>query len=156
MRTVKAASAEPTRAPTVREQLVAGAIMLIDTQGLLDLSVRRLATAGGRTTMCVYSKFGNRAGLLGAVYDRLASDLNDLLAAAADPVEELSAYSARHPQRYLLLIGTDPLLVGLDPAPRANLLEMVVSTLGHGDPLAGEAHFARVHGEAVLRLARQP
>lgn len=142
-------------APTVSEQLVAGSVALIDAEGLGDLSVRRLATAAGRTTMCVYTKFGSRAGLLGATYDALAAELLGRLEASADRSEELAAYASASPGRYAFLIGTDPTMLGLDAAPRQAFLDALVGVLGHGDPVVGRAAFAGVHADVVLGLGPQ-
>lgn len=54
--------------PTVTEQLLAGTRDLIRAEGTTDLSVRRLATASGRSTMCVYTAFGTRSKLLEAAH----------------------------------------------------------------------------------------
>lgn len=140
----------PPAAPTVREQLILGATELLDTEGLGDLSVRRLATAAGRTTMCVYSKYGSRGALLQAVYDQLGAELLDRLQRLADPEEELSTVARETPHRYAFLIGTDPALLGLDPGPRGTFLEQLVQVLGRGDADAGRAAFSRVHGAVVL------
>lgn len=141
---------EQAAAPTVREQLLSGGVDLIDREGLGDLSVRRLATAAGRTTMCVYSKYGSRGALLQAVYDQLGVDLLDRLQESADREGELSAVARETPHRYAFLIGTDPALLGLDPGPRGAFLDRLVQVLGRGDANAGRAAFSRVHGAVVL------
>ena len=56
----------------VRERLNRGAISLIEREGCSSLGVRRLAQASDRTTMCVYTKFGSRGGLLTAVFERVS------------------------------------------------------------------------------------
>jgi len=78
--------------PDVREQLVRGALELIASEGTVDLSVRRLARAGGRSTMCVYSKFGSRRSLLEAVYERAAAQFLDQLDRASDSGRPCTAW----------------------------------------------------------------
>lgn len=136
----------------IRDQLVAGTIRLIDEDGLGDLSVRRLATASGRSTMCLYTKFGSRLGLLEAVHEYLG---NDLLASidADDPEAAFSRYVEAHPRRYTFLVEADPELLGMTPSRRADFVARLVATLGPGDPAAGRERLAMVHGQALLRQA---
>lgn len=133
-------------APTVREQLIEGTIALIDHEGLRDLSVRRLAAASERTTMCVYTKFGNRAALLETVYDELAAGLLTGLRASADPASVLREFARAHPERYAFLVSTDPALLDLDAAPQRALVAGLVEVLG-------AETFALVHGGIVLARA---
>lgn len=139
-------------APTIREQLIDGAVRLIDDQGISDLSVRTLSTAGGRSTMCLYTKFGNRQGLLAAVHENLGDDLVERVA-TGDPVAALGSYARNHPHRYAFLIGVDPALFGLDPELRGALLARLVGELGEGDAARGQQRLAEVHGQVLLQGA---
>ncbi|KGM00862.1 TetR/AcrR family transcriptional regulator, partial [Cellulomonas cellasea] len=111
----------------VREQLIRGALALITDEGPVDLSVRRLAKAADRTTMCVYTKFTNRQGLLEAVYQRAGEELlahlephvRDGALATAD------AYVARarlDAGRYALLLGQPLAALGIPDAARVRLV----------------------------------
>ncbi|MEN3615183.1 TetR/AcrR family transcriptional regulator [Plantactinospora sp. ZYX-F-223] len=59
----------------MRDRLIAGARDVLQSTGITDLTVRKVATAAGRSTMCVYTKFGNRRGMIEAVYEALVEDL---------------------------------------------------------------------------------
>ncbi|MDF2729423.1 MAG: TetR/AcrR family transcriptional regulator [Acidimicrobiia bacterium] len=61
--------ATPTRErDTVRTELIEAAIRLLADQGTEALVLRRVASAAHVSTMCVYSRFGDKVGLINAVY----------------------------------------------------------------------------------------
>lgn len=66
----------------VRERLVLAALRVAAERGLAELTVRRIAEAAGTSTMSVYSRFGNRTGVLEALYLRAFDMLGDVFAAA--------------------------------------------------------------------------
>lgn len=133
----------------VREQLIRGGLGLIDADGTEALSVRRLAQAADRTTMCVYTKFGGRSGLLMAIFDRAA---RELLGSLGDsPADDLRAWGSAHPERYRFLFEVDPRQLGVDPSLRASLLDDVLTRLGGPDP---ESAWTSAHGEIVLTRIR--
>ena len=69
--------ATPTREPdTVRAELIEAAIRLLADQGTEALVLRRVASAAHVSTMCVYSRFGDKVGLLNAVYAAGFENLN--------------------------------------------------------------------------------
>jgi len=111
---------------SISEQLITGALRLITDEGPGDLSVRRLAQAGNRSTMCVYTKFGSRQGLLAAVYDRAAAEFLAVLRAAPRELTALAetyrAEAARSPGMYAFLFEQYPASLGLSSAPRASLI----------------------------------
>lgn len=74
----------------IREQLRVGALAHVREQGTQDLTVRTLAKAAGRSTMCVYSKFGGRDALLDTVFDDAAAELHASLDTAS-PVAYLTS-----------------------------------------------------------------
>lgn len=135
--------------PTVREQLIAGTVRLIDHDGLGDLSVRRMATESGRSTMCLYTKFTNRQGLLEAVYEHLGADLLHRLD-VAQPTDALADFVRDHRRRYAFLVEVDPELIGLPPRLRGQLVAQLVQAVGDGDLDAGAEVLAQVHGRALL------
>ncbi|WP_165945130.1 TetR/AcrR family transcriptional regulator [Micromonospora sp. KC723] len=103
---------DPRDEPTVRDRLIAGARDVLQGAGIADLTVRKVATAAGRSTMCVYTKFGNRRGMVEAVYE---SVLDDLVAEITPPAGSrpdalvegwalaLRDWSMRYPEPYRLV-----------------------------------------------------
>lgn len=102
-----------------RRMIDEGARILAE-QGPAGLSLRRLATACGTSTMAVYTRFGDKPGLLAAMhregFRRLGDRLGDRLrVTAADPLAllaelgrayRLAATDSRH--LYGLMFGTLP------------------------------------------------
>ncbi|WP_205328413.1 TetR/AcrR family transcriptional regulator [Glycomyces sp. YM15] len=152
--------------PTVAEQLVLGGRTLISREGTGDLSVRRLVEAAGRSTMCVYSHFGNRKRLLAEVYRSCGDDLLAALTNArnANGLErDYAAYAREEPRHFQYLFAADLDGFGLDQSLRLDLIESVVNRAA--DCLSGNADEAlswwlRVHGavwlDTVQRLAGEP
>ena len=68
-------SAAEESSPTVTRRLLTGVLDLIGREGAANLSVRRLAEASGRSTMCVYTYFGGRASLLAAAHQEAGQEL---------------------------------------------------------------------------------
>lgn len=149
--------------PDVREQLVRGGMSLVAEEGPADLSVRRLAKAADRTTMCIYTKFGNRGGLIGAIYERAAQELLDALDAAPPGFPALATAYRRHvdaaPGAYALLFEQPLESVDLDRSVRSDLIAAVVHRIaerfdladaGHRD-LAARTLWSTMHGLTTLR-----
>jgi AcrR family transcriptional regulator len=113
-------------ATTPNERLVDATLRLLRDEVPTDLTVRRIATAAGTTTMALYTGFGSRDGLLDVVYARGFEQLGAWMAPAttvADPaeavVELLRAYRAfalANPGLYGLLF--ERVLPGFDPGPQ--------------------------------------
>jgi AcrR family transcriptional regulator len=150
-----------TDQPDVREQLVRGALRLIAAEGTSDLGVRRLAQAGDRTTMCVYTKFGSRQGLLAAVYERAGDQLLEQLDGARTPAQFAERYRRAvtdRPGLYELLFEQPLPAMGLEPDTRAALVDRVTRCLARLlEPVNPErAHeraqtmWATLHGLTVL------
>lgn len=145
--------------PDVREQLIRGALRLIAAEGSSDLGVRRLAQAADRTTMCVYTKFGNRQSLLAAVYERAGDQLLDQLDGARTPAQFAERYRRAvtdQPGLYEFLFEQPLRALGLEPGTRGALVDRVTRHLAELLGPAGEAHeraqtlWATLHGLAVL------
>ena len=110
---------------TLNERLVAATLQLLREEIPTDLTVRRIATAAGTTTMSLYTRFGSRDGLLDVVYAQGFEQLRERMAPAAlvaDPAEAvlelLGAYRAfalANPGLYGLLF--ERVLPGFDPSP---------------------------------------
>jgi AcrR family transcriptional regulator len=92
------AFAEPD-ADQMRERLIAAALRVVAENGIDELTVRRLAEAADTSTMSVYSRFGNRDGVLQALYVRTFDMLGEALAAVPcgpDPVADLLAMAGAY------------------------------------------------------------
>jgi AcrR family transcriptional regulator len=127
-----AAMASPTKprverpsASTLNERLVDATLQLLREEVPTDLTVRRIATAAGTTTMALYTGFGSRDGLLDVVYAQGFEQLREAMESAgnvADPAEAvlqlLHAYrgfALANPGLYGLLF--ERVLPGFDPSP---------------------------------------
>lgn len=130
----------------IREKLIVGGLDLVDSDGTEALSVRRLAQAAGRTSMCVYSKFGSRGGLLMAMYDRVAREL--MTALAVDPAADLEKWANANHERYAFLFDAELTSMGIDPGMRRSLLEDVVARVGSEDT------WALAHGRIAAERIR--
>lgn len=103
------------RSGDLTERLVDEAARLLVEHGPAGLSLRRLAAAVGVSTMPVYTLFGDKAGLLAAMYREGFRRLADALAAAprtGDPLADLSALGLAYrraalasPHLYGLMFG---------------------------------------------------
>lgn len=84
-----------THTPEVRARLTDLAARLLDEEGVAALTLRQLATRAGTSTMAVYTLFGDKRGLLAAVYEqgfaRLGAALQAEGAQHDDPLERLAA-----------------------------------------------------------------
>lgn len=131
----------------VRERLIRGAIALIEQEGCSSLGVRRLAQAADRTTMCVYTKFGSRAGLLTAVYERVADGLTGILAESDDPSAAYRDWAFANRELYGLLFDQPLDALGVPEASRRAVLEEIVGLLSRG-AASGAERWMALHGEA--------
>ena len=131
----------------VRERLIRGSIALIEQEGSSSLGVRRLAQAADRSSMCVYSKFGSRGGLLAAVYERVASQF----LAAATSASAYREWARANPQLYALLFDHPLDALDVDPAARRALLASLVEAFDrdHWVQLHGEVSFERIAAPAL-------
>ncbi len=159
-------------------RLVDEAGRLLLEHGVDGLSLRKLATAAGTSTMSVYTRFGGKQQLLAAMYrqgfDRLGATLNDAARTSGDPLHVLAeighAYrraALASPTLYSLMFG--PPLPGFEPSPenaaaaRATYRPLVDAVrrcvdaqLLTGDPEQIALHlWAVVHGMVSLELAGQ-
>lgn len=122
----------------VRAELVDAAIRLLATDGAEALVLRRVASAAHVSTMCVYSRFGDKFGLINAVYvggfELLAQTMSE---SAVSPVPrqrliELGLayrrFALANPALYSLMFER---LVGFSPSPdlRSSALEATFSQI---------------------------
>ena len=129
--------ATTTRQPDqTRNDLIEAAIRLLADQGVEALALRRVAGAAHVSTMCVYSRFGDKIGLLEAVYEAGFERLRLALSSVEpqrDPIRRLRAlglayrrFAVANPALYSLMFER---IVGFDPSPelRAQVLETTFS-----------------------------
>jgi AcrR family transcriptional regulator len=101
-----------------REWLVGAALDIVDSEGLESLTMRRLAEKAGCGLMSVYSYVRDRADLLGAIVERLLSEI-DFHAETGDTwaavlrraAQSYAAMYDRHPSAFPLVANvsaTDP------------------------------------------------
>ena len=129
--------ATPTRErDTVRTELIEAAIRLLADQGTEALVLRRVASAAHVSTMCVYSRFGDKVGLINAVYtagfERLAMALTTV-EHRRDPLRRIMElglayrrFAVANPALYSLMFER---VVGFDPPSqlRSEVLESTFS-----------------------------
>jgi AcrR family transcriptional regulator len=80
------------RTPELRDRLLRTAIATLEADGLTGLTIRRVATDARTSAPALYELFGDRAGLVGAIFSegfrRLATTL-ELSPETDDPVHDL-------------------------------------------------------------------
>jgi AcrR family transcriptional regulator len=157
-----------------RERLIESAIGLLREHGPESLSLRRVADEAGASTMNIYSRFGNRMGLLEAVYARGFEMLHDRLvtaredaASSPDPLEPvLLAYrdfALDHPVLYGVMFERP--LPDFDPSIEARgraldltfriLRELVATRMGLTDEAAMKPSYiiwTALHGAVSIEL----
>ena len=77
-----------THTEDLAAQLVDEAGRILSAEGAAALSLRRLAAATGTSTMAVYTLFGDKQGLVAAMYRAGFERLGEALRAAAGPEDE--------------------------------------------------------------------
>jgi AcrR family transcriptional regulator len=165
------------RTPELRERLLAAALRILATDGASALTARRLAREAGTSPPAVYELFGDKAGVVRALFFAGFAQLGAALGEPspdADPLDELVALA----QRYRGFIVAHPALAtvmfsrpfaSFDPAPeetaagaavRERLVGAVRRALAagrlQGDPTdVAHACVALVHGLAAAEAARR-
>ena len=140
--------ATPTReSDTVRAELIEAAIHLLADQGTEALVLRRVASAAHVSTMCVYSRFGDKVGLLNAVYAAGFENLNLAMSAVQhfqDPLRRIlelglayRRFAVANPALYALMFER---VIGFDPPSevRSDLLESTFSLVSDAVTVAME------------------
>jgi AcrR family transcriptional regulator len=157
-----------------RQRLLDRAAVILDQEGLAGLSTRRLALDAGTTTRAVYSLFGDKAGLLRALYRAGFETLRrntEAVPATDDPARDIVALAAAYRDSarqnrnlYALMFDMVP---GWRPQPEDQaaarrtlrpLAAAVARAVAEGllpDDVRGLTNqlFALVHGLASLELA---
>ena len=161
------------------ERLVDEAGRILSTDGAAALSLRRLATATGTSTMAVYTRFGDKQGLLAAMYragfERLGAALSAAVQGVDDPLAALGelglAYrrtALANPHLYDLMFGRpvaafepDPPTKDVAEASYRPLVDAVQRCMDAGAMTRGDSErvasylWAVTHGMVSLELAGQ-
>ena len=150
-------AAPETAADELRERLITAALQVIAERGLGELTVRRLAEAAGTSTMGVYSRFGNRNGVLQALYIRAFDMLGEALGvvpAGRDPVADLIAtadayrqFALANPARYAFMFDHSAADFHPSEALRSHCFQTAL------DPVIGTVRRAVRDTTAPLRAA---
>jgi AcrR family transcriptional regulator len=117
---------QPVKTEPLADRLVDEAGRILSAEGAGALTLRRLAQAVGVSTMPVYTLFGDKQGLLSAMYREGYRRLGDAMADAAqgidDPLESLLALGRAYrvvalanPHLYDLMFGRP--VAAFQPAP---------------------------------------
>ncbi|AXB43642.1 TetR/AcrR family transcriptional regulator [Amycolatopsis albispora] len=120
-------------AAETRERFLRAAVRVLAEQGVGGLTVRNLAEAAGSSTIGVYSRFGGRAGVLDALYERAFEQLDAAFAAlpprsgdrARDLLDLALAYrrfALENPARYAFMFERPVADFDPDPALRLSVL----------------------------------
>jgi len=157
-----------------REKLLAAATEILGKEGTGALTVRRVAEQGGTTTRAVYALFGDKDGLLRALFRVAAETMrrhHEAVPSDEDPLRELDALAAAYraaareqPALYGLFVGSSEVKPSEeDLAVAFRSFERVQEAIGRAvalglfpgrDPVAiGRQGWALVHGLASLELA---
>jgi AcrR family transcriptional regulator len=165
------------RTPELAEQVLAAALRIVARDGVAALTARRLAVEAGTSPPAVYELFGDKTGVVRAMFFTGFEQLGDALAElqeGEDPVEDLVALA----QAYRRFILEHPALAAVmfsrpfasfDPAPeeaaagaavRQRIVAMVRRAVAagslRGDPTdVAHACVALVHGLAAAESARR-
>ena len=157
----------------VEQALLDAAARLLQSEGPDALSVRRIAGEAGVAPMCLYNRFGGKAGVVEALHRRGFDRLRDTLLAipAGDPVEELAeacvryrAFALANPTVYAVMFDRAP-----DFAPTEDCIlhagsaftalsdgvrrAQAADRLVKGDPIAiAQQVWAACHGAVSLEL----
>jgi AcrR family transcriptional regulator len=165
--------------PDLAARLVDDAGRILSVEGAAALTLRRLAAASGTSTMAVYTLFGDKQGLLAAMYragfTRLGAALRAAPRASDDPLTALArlgvAYRATalaNPHLYDLMFGRPVATFVPDDETKAvadaayqPLVDGVRRCLDAGQLVGGDAEriaaylWAVSHGMVSLEIAGQ-
>src|SRR3954447_17046602 len=89
-----------THTADLATELVDAAGRILAAEGAAALTLRRLAQTAGTSTMAVYTLFGDKQGLLAAMYRegyrRLGAAMAEAAAGVDDPLEAMVRYARAH------------------------------------------------------------
>jgi AcrR family transcriptional regulator len=138
------------QADETRDSIVDAARRILVTEGPDGLTVRKIATAAGHSTMAVYSRFGGKDGLVDELFGEGFALLTAALESAGttdDPLADLDrqgtayrGFALDHPQHYSLMF--DRPVPGFEPS--GDTLAIAIAAL---EVLARGLERAMDHGE---------
>jgi len=163
----------------LREDLLAAALSMVESEGARGLSLRRVAQRVGIAATSVYLHFPDVDHLLAAVvgraFERLTVATNEAARDASDPAEELRArcraychFAVDHPLLYQAMFQADlPQVLAADPAntPGRRSFENLVAAVRrcldagvappHDDPFRlASLVWTAEHGLVLARISR--
>jgi AcrR family transcriptional regulator len=165
------------RTPELAEQVLSAALRLLSSDGIVSLTARRLADEAGTSPAAIYELFGDKAGVVRAMFfsgfERLAEHLS-APDALPDPLDQLLDLA----QRYRAWILAYPALsavmfsrpfASFDPAPeesaagaavREQIVEAVRDAIEAGELRGDEtdiahAYVALIHGLAAAESSHR-
>lgn len=169
-RSQSGAAGRPYHHGDLRNALIGTALKLLETEGVADLSLRRLAREAGVSATAPYAHFADRQAVLAAVAEAgfalLDADLGLAEEAMAEqgPAKQLTALGAAyvgfatdHPALFRLMFGSTladlSAVASVQEAGRATYarIDAAVARL-RPEAAAGTACWSMMHGLAVLVL----
>jgi AcrR family transcriptional regulator len=130
-RQVATATKPPARAPLDRQRVLAAALLLVDSEGLEALSMRRLGAELGVEAMSLYKHVANKEALLDGIVEQLWTEVGTAQPSGADWAELLRGFAHgvrammhRHPQAAGLLLSRCVL-----PPPLLEILTELLESL---------------------------
>jgi TetR/AcrR family transcriptional regulator, tetracycline repressor protein len=115
-----------------RSEFVSAAIELVRDDGLLGLTMRKLAARMDVSAMTAYRYFDNKADLLGAIVERIWTDVLDAMQSAASTTPtEKAIRSLLAVRRVVVSYGDAGILAGSATPPQAllHVMETGAATL---------------------------
>jgi AcrR family transcriptional regulator len=165
------------RTPELAERVLSAALRLLSSDGISSLTARRLAEEAGTSPAAIYELFGDKAGVVRAMFfsgfESLAEHLSEQ-GAGSDPLDRLFDLA----QRYRGFILAHPALsavmfsrpfASFDPAPeesaagaavREQIVEAVRDAIEAGELRGDEtdiahAYVSLIHGLAAAESSRR-
>jgi AcrR family transcriptional regulator len=156
------------------DEILEAASRILSDEGAAALTVRRIATEAGCSTMGIYSRFGGKDGVVDALYVEgfqfLCSGMSEL-PHTDDPVEDLRRCELRyrelalaHATHYMVMFGGA--VPDFEPSPESKALALdafarlvanvqrcvdVGAFKGHADELA-HTLWSAMHGQVMLEI----
>ena len=140
---------------SVRDDMLAAAVELLNEHGPDELQTRKVAVAAGTSTMAVYTHFGGMRGLIAEVAEEgfRQFDAAQTMPQTTDPVADLFAtgaayrhYAIERPHMYRLMFGSTS-AHGIN-APTRNAMTLTVAEIERDHP--SFAHVVRVVRRCML------
>jgi AcrR family transcriptional regulator len=165
------------RTPELAEHVLEAALRLLASDGITALTARRLAEAAGTSPAAIYELFGDKAGVVRAMFfsgfERLAAHLSerdlapDPLDGLLDLAERYRGFILAHPALSAVMFSRP--FASFDPAPeewaagaavREQIVDAVRDAIGVGAMSGDEtdiahAYVALIHGLAAAESSNR-